>query len=113
MARPALRVCHDFQIDAFRAKSEADERLRSGAETTAIPQLRGRKCTVFTEALELAGQFRKRIDTGGGIILIDLDMIPAGDKGFWTTTGDWHVAWSAVFTHGREPTTDEMETLIV
>ena len=78
-----------------------------------MPQLRGRKCTVFTEALGLAGQFRDRIDKGGGVILIDLDIIPEGDKGFWPNTGDWHVAWSAVFTHGREPTTEEMKTLIV
>ena len=108
-----MRVCHDFQMVAFRAKSEADDRLKGGAETFAISQLRGRKCTVFTETNTLAGQFRDRIDKGGGIILIDLDDVPDGDKGFWPKTGDWHVAWSAVFIHGREPTPEEVETLIV
>jgi hypothetical protein len=112
MAKPVIRICHDFQIQAFRNRDETDDRLKGGSETYAFPHLRGRKCTVFTENTALAGLFRDRLEKGGGVIAIDLDTVPDGDKGFWEKTGDWHVSWGAVFAHGRELTPEETAALM-
>ena len=74
-----------------------------------MPQLNGWPCFAFTDQAGLLGQYKDRVQKGGGVLELDLNAVGPSDKGYFAATMDWHVATDAVFSLARELSPEEIE----